>query len=129
MKKMRFLMPVGFLAMVAGFGAIVMLLWNWLMPAIFGLITINFWQALGLLVLIRLLFGGFRMHKMMRGGMMHGMHHNNQVHKKWMKMTPEERKEFVNRRREHMHSHPFGRPDFFGKPDPDAVNNSAKENE
>ena len=32
-------------------------LWNALMPAIFGLGTITFWQALGLLVLSRLLFG------------------------------------------------------------------------
>jgi len=34
----------------------VMWLWNWLMPTIFGLITINFWQALGLLLLSSALF-------------------------------------------------------------------------
>lgn len=34
----------------------VMLLWNWLMPAIFGLMQINFWEALGLSVLAGLLF-------------------------------------------------------------------------
>ena len=33
----------------------VMLLWNWLMPMIFGLPTIGFWQALGLITLFRLL--------------------------------------------------------------------------
>jgi len=33
-----------------------MLLWNWLMPDIFGLKTISFWQALGLLLLTTLLF-------------------------------------------------------------------------
>jgi len=32
------------------------LLWNWLMPVIFGLVEITFWQALGLIVLIRVLF-------------------------------------------------------------------------
>lgn len=35
-----------------------MLLWNWLMPLVFGLMTISFWQALGLLVLSKILFGG-----------------------------------------------------------------------
>lgn len=34
-----------------------MFLWNWLMPAIFGLTVITFWQALGLLVLSKILFG------------------------------------------------------------------------
>lgn len=36
------------------FGVAAMLLWNWLMPVIFGLPTITFWQAYGLLWLIRL---------------------------------------------------------------------------
>lgn len=35
-----------------------MLLWNWLVPVIFGLGTITFWQALGLIVLVKLIFGG-----------------------------------------------------------------------
>src|SRR5216684_2629257 len=35
-------------------------LWNWLMPSLFGLHTITYWQALGLLVLSRILLGGFR---------------------------------------------------------------------
>lgn len=34
----------------------VMLLWNWLMPELFGLATIDFWQALGISVLCQLLF-------------------------------------------------------------------------
>lgn len=38
------------------FGWIVMLLWNWLMPSIFGLPAITFWKAWGLLVLSHLLF-------------------------------------------------------------------------
>lgn len=40
------------------FGEIIMHLWNWLMPAIFGLKTITFWQAIGLLILARILVGG-----------------------------------------------------------------------
>ena len=35
-----------------------MLLWNWLMPKLFGLITINFWEAMGLCFMLRFLFGG-----------------------------------------------------------------------
>lgn len=46
-------------AIVIGFGYVIMYLWNWLMPAIFGLTTITFWQAIGLGLLSKLLFGGF----------------------------------------------------------------------
>jgi len=38
-------------------GVFVMLLWNWLMPVIFGLVTINFWQGVGLSLLSNFLFG------------------------------------------------------------------------
>jgi len=41
------------------FGLVVKVLWNWLMPAIFGLGKISFWQAFGLVLLGKLLFGGF----------------------------------------------------------------------
>ncbi len=122
-------MPVWFLLMVAGFSFAVMLLWNWLMPAIFGLITISFWQAMGLLVLARILIGGFGIHKMMRGGIMHRMHQHNPIHEKWMKMSPEERMEFINKRRKHMHRGPFGRHDFFGAHDFENNDNSTKDNE
>ncbi len=50
---------IGMLA-VTLFTFVVMNLWNWLVPAIFGLQSVNFWQALGLLLLSRILFGGFR---------------------------------------------------------------------
>ncbi|MDR2885610.1 MAG: hypothetical protein LBU95_02365 [Rikenellaceae bacterium] len=77
------------LAGIAVLAAAVMLLWNWLMPAIFALTAITYWQALGLMVLARLLFGGMR-----HGG--HGHHgHHGHMHEKWMKMTPEQKAEFV----------------------------------
>lgn len=41
------------------FGLIVKWLWNWLMPAIFGLGVLTFWQAFGIVLLAKLLFGGF----------------------------------------------------------------------
>ena len=46
-----------FLVMVAIFTAIVMLLWNWLVPDLFGGRMINYWQAMGLLALTRILTG------------------------------------------------------------------------
>lgn len=102
--------------LIAVFSLVVMLLWNALMPAIFGLVVLNYWQAIGLLVLVRLLFGGIGgRHGMMRGGMGDGMHGENPIHAKWMKMSPEEREEFIRRRKSHtMGGGSFGRPNFFG---------------
>lgn len=37
-------------------GALVMVLWNWLMPEVFGLPTIGYWKAVGLFILCHLLF-------------------------------------------------------------------------
>ena len=45
------------------FGYFVMLLWNWLMPVLFGLGVINYWQAFGIIVLARLIFGTLGGHK------------------------------------------------------------------
>jgi hypothetical protein len=42
------------------FGYFVMHLWNWLLPEIFGVTTITFWQAVGIVILARLIFGGFK---------------------------------------------------------------------
>lgn len=50
------ILAVGFFIL---FGYALMYLWNWLMPAIFGLTTITFWQAIGLCLLSKILFGGF----------------------------------------------------------------------
>lgn len=44
------------------FGYFVMLLWNWLMPALFGLAIIGYWKAVGIVLLARLIFGGFGHH-------------------------------------------------------------------
>ena len=61
-KKIALFAPlaiVGLIVFMTIGGVVVMLLWNWLAPLMFGLATITFWQALGLLVLCRILFGGF----------------------------------------------------------------------
>ena len=75
-------------------GLIVEYLWNWLLPMLFGWKTITFWQGLGLLVLCRILFGGW-------GGHGVGRHHARQrmrekFQERWEKMTPEEREKFRN---------------------------------
>ncbi len=77
-----------FVAMFAGFGFVVMSLWNWLMPALFGLKLIGYWQAVGLIILSKILFGGFR-GSASRGGLrLHGMRD------RWRQRTPEEREKF-----------------------------------
>lgn len=56
---------------LAGFGSAVWQLWNWLIPGMFGLRSITYWQALGLMGLSWILFGGLRgfgMHSS-RGGL------------------------------------------------------------
>jgi hypothetical protein len=53
-----------FTAVIFGliFGYVVQWLWNWLMPTIFGLVKISYWQAFGLVILARLIFGSFGHH-------------------------------------------------------------------
>jgi hypothetical protein len=102
------LLTLGGLIIAAVAGAIVMLLWNWLFPSIFGLAVINFWQALGLFIFARILFGRFG------GKHWMGAHfrYHNPVRERWMKMTPEERKEFIKKRHSFLHDHHF---DFWMK--------------
>ncbi|MFC6644055.1 hypothetical protein ACFQBQ_00280 [Granulicella cerasi] len=47
---------------VTVFGYVTMRLWNWLVPSIFGWKAITFGQAIGLLLLCKILFGGFHKH-------------------------------------------------------------------
>jgi hypothetical protein len=81
---------LGFLALallvVVAIGLVVMMLWNALMPSLFGLRAIGFWEGLGLFLLARLLFGGFRG----RGE----WHWRHRMHERWSSMTPEERAKF-----------------------------------
>ena len=65
----------------------VMVLWNWLVPPVIGWKAIDFWQALGLLVLTRILFG-------FRAGFGHRMHWRGRMAERWARMTPEEREKF-----------------------------------
>ena len=73
---------------VIGFGEAVLHLWNWLMPALFGLRQITYWQAVGLLGLCWILFGG------QRGWMRPHLGGGRYMRNRWDKMTPEEREKF-----------------------------------
>ena len=75
------LAPIIFVA----FGEAVLHLWNWLMPALFGLHQITFWQAIGLMFLSWLLFG-----RGLRGGHWRG----RGMRRRWQRMSPEERERF-----------------------------------
>jgi len=69
-------------------GAAVMLLWNALLPVLFGWQTITFAQAVGLLVLSRILIGG------LRGGWGHRGHWRARMAERWERMSDEERAQF-----------------------------------
>jgi hypothetical protein len=76
------------IVLIAVLGFVVMSLWNSLMPPLFGLHLINFWQAVGLLLLSKILFGGFR------GGPGRHMYWRHRMRERWEHMTPEEREKF-----------------------------------
>ncbi len=49
---------IAIIGLVILFGFVIMWLWNWLMPEIFGLTTLTYWQAVGLFILLKILLGG-----------------------------------------------------------------------
>jgi hypothetical protein len=85
-KWIFFVAPLAIALLVAICGEVIMHLWNWLLPSLFGWRQITFWQGLGLLVLCRILFGRL-------GG--HGGDRRARVRRKfderWERLTPEER--------------------------------------
>lgn len=90
-KKGIMILVFGIVAILV-FGLVVMSLWNAILPAVLGVKAISFMQALGILLLSKILFGGFG------GGRHRGGWRNNG---KWMEMkdkfagmTPEEREKF-----------------------------------
>ena len=79
---------VGIVLLVAVGGQVVHLLWNGLLPPLFGFPPITFWQALGILVLSRILFGGSGFRGAGRSGF------RRRMAARWEQMTPEERERF-----------------------------------
>jgi O-antigen ligase len=102
-RRLRFRKVLGMallgVLVVALLGFLVTGLWNALLPSLFGLRPIHFWQALGLLALCRILFGGFHH----RHGRPFGS--RRRLLERWERMTPEERAAF----REGFRNHRFCR--------------------
>jgi hypothetical protein len=114
------ILPIGLLAVVVVAyigGELVRMLWNWLLPPLFGLPEVTYWQALGLLALSRILVGGFGL-----GG---GRHHSEPRFKqrladrmtdrfvdrfaeRFERMTPEQRERVRQRMRERFGFDPTG---------------------
>lgn len=92
MKRYRFARALKFMlfaaSAVAVLSLLVMVLWNHLIPAIFPLHAITFWQALGLFLLSKLLFGGLRPPFAGRDPW------RRRMMERWEHMTPEERENF-----------------------------------
>jgi hypothetical protein len=98
LKKMILIGPLailGMLAFIALGGEIVLQLWNWLLPTLFGWQQITFWQALGILLLCRILFGGLGLHRSA------GSNVRRRMNERFEHLTPEERERLRQRMREH----------------------------
>ena len=102
-KRMIMMAPLAILAMVLFTfigGEVVLHLWNWLLPPLLGWRQITFWQALGLLVLCRILFGGHGWHGYGRSSFRRRMGERmaermaERTAERFERMTPEERERF-----------------------------------
>ncbi len=105
-RKWVFIAPLailGLLLFVAIGGELVKFLWNWLLPPLFGWRQVTFWEALGILLLCRILFGGFGLHGSGRSNVRRrGIADRvaDRVAERWEVMTTEERERFRQRMRE-----------------------------
>jgi len=88
--KRFFMIPLFIIAAVLVMGLIVMLLWNAILPPLLNIKDITYWQAVGLLVLCKILFGGFGPRRNSGGPPFRRMHWRD----KWSEMNEEERAKF-----------------------------------
>jgi len=94
-KRILFIAPLAGVAMAVFLwigGEVVMHLWNWNLPAVFGWREITFWQAIGLFALCRILFGDLGMRVSPRSNIRRRI--NERMNERWERMTPEEREKF-----------------------------------
>ena len=98
-RRFFFFIPLMIAAAVLVFGSLVMFLWNSILPAVLGVGALTFWQAVGLLILCRILFGGFRGRP---GGGPRGFQwaKRRRMRERWMQMNDEERAAFREKLRE-----------------------------
>ena len=91
LKRIIFI-PILIAAGIFIFGSVVMYLWNAILPALFGVGVITFWQAIGIFVLSKILFGGFHGRSHHRG--FHD--HRSGLREKWAHLSEEEREKMRN---------------------------------
>jgi hypothetical protein len=104
-QRVIFIAPLAILGMLVFIvigGEIVLQLWNWLLPPLFGWHQITFWQALGILLLCRILFGGLGLHGSGRSNIRRRMSERmeERMAERCQNMTPEERERFRQRMRD-----------------------------
>ena len=88
-RKFRILMPLFFVGIAALLAWAVLRLWNGILPEVLGVKAIGYWQALGILVLAKILFGGFPG----RGRGAFGPAGRFMMKERWESLTPEQRDE------------------------------------
>lgn len=98
-KKRKLWHVLIFIAVVAAAIAIVMLLWNALIPSIIGWSAITYWQAAGLVILCKLLFGGLGRHRQ-GPWFFHDQGHKpgQHLHERMKGMSREEKRDFIRKR-------------------------------
>ena len=122
-RKFRFLIPLIVLGVVALLSLVVFALWNGVLSNVLGVKTITYWQALGLLVLARILFGGFPGR---RGGPFGPPWRRHLMMERWQSLTPEQREEMREEMRQRFGDWP--RPPWCdtGQPEPKPPGDAAK---
>lgn len=90
------LIVLGIPAFILLFGFGFMYLWNWIVPNLFHGPIITFWQGMGIVLLSKILFGGF---KGKHGGHRH-MDWKNKMKEKMSNMSEEEKELFKQRLKE-----------------------------
>jgi hypothetical protein len=83
--KRAIFIPIAIAAGIFVFGFAVMYLWNGILTPVLGVGIITFWQAIGILILSKILFGCFK------GGHSHHKYHGHHIKEKMMQLSPEER--------------------------------------
>jgi len=119
LRNKRFWGILIFIIVFAAAIAVVMLLWNALIPSIIGWGVINYWQAAGLMILSRLLLGGFG--RFGRGGGKNSFRERKEEFRQWHILRDQMKGMSRDEKREYMRKHmrecrgfgdrPFGRDD------------------
>ncbi len=90
---------------LAALSVLIFFLWNWLVPAIFNGPVITFWQAIGILILSKILFSGVWRHR---------SHYSGYPHSEWRKRFEEKMKNMPDEEKERFKAKFRHRPHWFG---------------